>query len=144
MAGRKAAGHAGRVPDVYLKLVRRFPLRPIRTEREFQEAIEVINALLDRDELDPAEADYLDVLSDLVERYESAIHPIEDAPPSDVLQHLLEAKGTTVAAVARATGVPLTILSGVLSGTKSLGRVHLGKLARHFGVDPGVFAAGNS
>jgi len=52
----------------YLSLIRPFPLRPIRSDGELDAAVEVIDSLLDRDDLNGEEADYLDVLGDLVER----------------------------------------------------------------------------
>ena len=35
--------------DAYLHLVRQFPLRPIRSEKELDRAISMIDSLLDRD-----------------------------------------------------------------------------------------------
>jgi HTH-type transcriptional regulator/antitoxin HigA len=100
----------------------------------------MVNSLLDRDDLDPAEADYLDVLGDLVERYETEHHPIEDVSDAEMLAHLIDAKGVTQADVARATRIAVSTISEVLSGKRSLSRTHIGKLARYFGVDPGVFS----
>src|ERR1700726_4488105 len=62
-----------------LALIRRFPLRPIRSEAELDRATAVINTLLDRAKLDAAEDDYLDVLSNLVEHYEDKHHAIGEA-----------------------------------------------------------------
>lgn len=55
----------------YLALVRNFPLRPIRSEEALDRAIAVVDDLLDKDDLTQDEQDYLDVLGDLVEEYES-------------------------------------------------------------------------
>ena len=101
MANREGTNATLEAPAAYLKLVRTFPLRPIRSDDSLDRAIAVINSLLDRDDLSPAEADYLDVLSDLVERYETEEHPMEDVSDADMLQHLIEAKGVTQAEVAR-------------------------------------------
>src|SRR5258708_1220118 len=91
--------------NVYLKLVRRFPLRPIRSGTELTRAIDMMNGLLDKADRNLAEQDYLDVLSDLVERYETAHEPEPSVSDADMLRHLLEAKGTTQAEAARATGI---------------------------------------
>jgi HTH-type transcriptional regulator / antitoxin HigA len=128
------------VPPAYFRLVRAFPLRPIRTEEGLDRAIEVVNSLLDRDNLLPVEADYLDVLSDLVERYETEQHPMQDASDADVLEHLIEARGVTQADVARGAGIAVSTISEVLSGKRTLSRANIGKLARFFGIDPGVFS----
>jgi HTH-type transcriptional regulator / antitoxin HigA len=125
--------------NAYLKLVRLFPLRPIRTEAELGRATAVINSLLDRNQLSAAEQDYLDVLGDLVERYETKHHAIGDVADADVLEHLLEARGVTQAAVARATGIAESRLSEVLRGKPQLTRAQITKLAAYFHVGPAVF-----
>ena len=65
----------GPTSDRYFDLVREFPLRPLRSDRELDRAIAVIDRLLARGKLASDEADYLDVLSDLVEKYEDEALP---------------------------------------------------------------------
>ena len=77
------------VGNEYFQLVRRFPLRPIRSERELDEATCVIDELIADERRSPGADDYLDVLSDLVEKYESEHHRIPDASPVEVLQFLV-------------------------------------------------------
>lgn len=125
--------------DSYFELVRKFPLKPIRSDDELNLAVEVINGLLDRPTLDPDEEAYLDVLSDLVERYESEAHPMPPLPDSAMLRHLIEAKEVSQAEVAREAGIPESTVSEVLAGKRSLSRPNIGRLARYFRIDPGVF-----
>ena len=66
MPGPKTKTRNRTALDGYLELVRAFPLRPIRIDKELDRAIAVIDALLDRGRLTAAEGDYLDVLGDLV------------------------------------------------------------------------------
>jgi HTH-type transcriptional regulator / antitoxin HigA len=139
MASPTTKTRSARTLNGYLKLVRLFPLRPIRSEAELDRATTVIHSLLDRDQLSAAEQDYLDVLGDLVERYETQHHPIGDVSDADVLEHLLEAKGVTQAAVARATGIAESRLSEVLRGKRQLTRAQITKLAAYFHVGPAVF-----
>jgi len=141
MASPKSKTRSSRGLDGYLELIRAFPLRPIRTERELDRATNVINVLLDRGRLTSAEEDYLDVLSDLVERYEDKHHRIATAGLTDaeMLAHLLEAKDVTQAEVARATGIRESRISEVLSGKRQLTRNQIGKLAAYFWVSPAVF-----
>ena len=54
--------------DNYLRMVRAFPLRPIRSESELDRAIEVIDSLIAKEDLDSGLEDYLDVLGDLVHK----------------------------------------------------------------------------
>jgi HTH-type transcriptional regulator/antitoxin HigA len=130
----------GKAKDLYFELVLRFPLRPIRSDKELNAAVKMVDSLLDRKDLAPGEEDYLEVLGDLIEQYESEAHPI--APVSDVemLHHLIEAKGVSQAAVSKATGIADSTISEVLKGKRSLNRGHIGKLARYFSVSPDVFA----
>lgn len=131
---------ADRGQDRYLALVRQFPLRPIRSERELDAAIEMMNSLIDQDSRNDAEEDYLDVLSDLVKRYESEEHPMPTVGDSDLLRHLIEAREVSQAVVAAATGMAESTISEVLAGKRGLNRTHIGLLARYFNISPAAFA----
>jgi HTH-type transcriptional regulator / antitoxin HigA len=126
--------------DRYLDLVRQFPLRPIRSDRELDEAVKIIDALLSRPSLLPEEEDYLDVLGDLVKRYESDTHPIAPISDAEMLSHLIEAKGVTQTEVSESTGIAVSTICEILTGKRALNRSHIGKLARYFKVSPEVFA----
>jgi HTH-type transcriptional regulator/antitoxin HigA len=125
----------------YLALVRRFPLRPLRGDEEVDKATEVLNNLLDRD-LDLWEQDYLDILGDLIEKYESTTLPEGDVSDAEMLQHLIEAKGVTQAQVAAATSIAESTISAIVRGKRRLARKHLEVLARYFHVSPAVFLSG--
>jgi len=126
--------------DRYLELVRQFPLRPLRTDKELDKAVRMVDSLLDRRDLRPEEEDYLDVLSDLVERYESDAHPMPPVSDAEMLRHLLEAKGVSQTDVAAETGIADSTISEVLQGKRNLNRAHIGRLTKYFGVSPEVFA----
>jgi HTH-type transcriptional regulator/antitoxin HigA len=128
----------GRYEDQYLELVRRFPLRPIRSDAELDAAIAVIDGLLDRD-LSPPEQDYLDVLGDLVEAYEDEQIPMESVSDADMLRYLIEIKDVTQAQAAAGAGIAESTISEVLTGKRKLNRSQIGKLARYFRVEPGAF-----
>jgi len=127
--------------DPYLDLIRRLPLRPIRSEEDLDRATAMMNGLLDREDLDPGEGDYLDVLSDLVEKYEAEHHAIAPASDAEVLRHLIEARDLTQARVAEDTGIAESTISAVLTGKRTLNRKQIGTLARYFLVHPATFLA---
>jgi HTH-type transcriptional regulator/antitoxin HigA len=131
-----------RARDRYFELVRRFPLRPLRTEAELDEAIALADELIDRDDLGAGEEDYLDVLGDLIKRYEAEHHPIPPVTDAEMLRHLIEARGVTQARVAADTGIAESTISAILSGSRGLSRKHIEGLARYFGVSPAVFLSG--
>src|SRR5437588_9546639 len=126
--------------DSFVALVQTLPLRPIRSDAELDEAIKMIDTLLDRPSLGAAEKDYLEVLSDLVERYEAAEHPMQPLADGELLAHLIEAKEVTQAQLAQDTGIAVSTISEVLSGKRQLTRGHIATLARYFGIAPSAFA----
>ena len=127
--------------DRYTELVEEFPLRPIRNEKELGRAETMLNSLLDRGDLNRDERDYLEVLGNLIERYEAEHHPIEDVSEAEMLAHLIEAKGadTTHRDVAEAAGVPESTVSDLLSGRREFNKNHIEKFAAYFHVSPAVF-----
>lgn len=133
----------GKREDRYLELVRRFPLRPLRTDADLDAAVAVIDGLLDQDDLSAPEQDYLDVLSDLVEAYEAEAVPVGPVGDADMLRFLIDARRVTQAEVARRAGIAESTVSEVLAGKRKLNRAQIGKLARYFHVEPGAFAFGD-
>ncbi len=122
--GKLTDGRRGRTKEPsasYLRLIRRFPLRPIQSEAQLERAITVIDELLDRDGLDPAEQDYLEVLGDQVARYEDEAHPIDAAGLTDVELGQVEKGLRTVPSMA----VPV-----LLSGSRSTSATTLAKGCR--------------
>lgn len=123
----------------YFELVRRFPLRPIRNEKELAQAVAVIDDLIVRETRTAEADDYLEVLSDLVEKYEAANHPIPDASPDDVLKFLIEDRKTNQRAVALGSQIPVSTISEILSGRREMNLEHMRKLAGFFRIDVGSF-----
>lgn len=117
----------------YLKLVRRFPLRPLADEAENERAIAIVAELGARP-LEPGERDYLQVLVGLIEKFEEARYPIPDVSGTAMVRHLIDARGTTQAAVAAAAGIAATSLSEILTGKRKLSVKNAKALARHFNV----------
>ena len=127
------------VRNEYFQLVRRFPLRPIRSGQELDKATWVIDELIAQEHRSDEAADYLDVLSDLIEKYESEHHPIPDASPVEVLQFLIEDRKTNQRAVALGSGMHVSTTSEILSGLRQMNLDHMRKLAAFFNVDIAVF-----
>jgi HTH-type transcriptional regulator / antitoxin HigA len=130
----------GRQKYRYLELIDRFPLRPIQTENDLDAALVVIDSLVDQSKLNRAEDDYLDVLSDLVIAYEAIHYPDPEVSNADMLQSFLDDWRLTQAEAAKGAGIAESTVSEVLSGKRKLNRKQIGKLARYFQVNPGVFA----
>lgn len=136
---RSRAADSGGVDPAYLALIRRFPLRPIRTEAELDAAAAIIDELTARDDLSPTESDYLDVLGDLVEKYEDEHVEMPHVSDAEMLRSLMEETGVRPADVVRGTGISKTVLSLVLNGRRDLTREHIETLSSYFRVNPAAF-----
>jgi HTH-type transcriptional regulator / antitoxin HigA len=129
-----------RVSASYLALVRAYPLHPIRSDEDLDEAIAVLDKLMGRRKaLDPQEQDYFDSLSHAIERYEAEAVPMPAVSGAAMLRHLIEARDAKLSQVAEGTGVALSTLSSVLNGGRELNLNHIKLLAPYFGVEPAVF-----
>ncbi|MDB5337085.1 MAG: putative transcription regulator containing domain [Planctomycetaceae bacterium] len=124
----------------YLKLVAVFPIRPLRTDTELIEAIQVLDHLLSRKKpLDEQEQGYLDSLSHEIRLSEEANVPMPAVSGVALLRHLIDAREATLSEVAIGTGIAVSTLSSVLSGKRQLNRNNITNLAVYFGVAPGLF-----
>jgi len=92
-------------------------------------------------ELPQAESELLEILSLLVAQYESIECPIRDASPAEMLAFLIDARGVSNAAVARATGIPRSVITDILAGRRNISTANVAKLAKYFHVSPAVFIA---
>jgi HTH-type transcriptional regulator/antitoxin HigA len=69
-------------------------IRPIKTPADHRAALEQIERLMDARPGTPA-GDRLDILTTLVEQYESRNEPIEPPDPIDALRYHMESRGLT-------------------------------------------------
>jgi HTH-type transcriptional regulator/antitoxin HigA len=133
---QRSRGH-----DRYMELVRQFPLRPIRTKREYVAAAKVMDSLAIRGEggLDQDELDYLDVLTNLVEVYDEQHCPeVDEGTPLDRLRILLEHAGMSTADLGRLLGSS-GLASQIMLGRRQLSKSHIRILSRHFKLDANYF-----
>lgn len=114
--------------------------RPIRSEPEYRRAIACLERIMSPHPTE-AESQIIELLSTLVESYESQAHPTPSGSPGKTLRHLLDARSVRSAEVARATGIPAATLSNVLAERRSLSKANSVKLGSYFGVSPALFLA---
>jgi len=129
-----------KISSKYLELIRSFPLRPIRSEAELDRAEAMLHRLLDAPSLSAAEEDYLEILGNLIEEYESKAHPVEPLPPHQMLAMSIESKGLTQTEVSRATGIPVSTISELIAQKREFNRAHIEKLCAYFGLDLFAFS----
>ena len=133
--------YAALKPDKsYLECIKRFPLRPIRTDEENDLAAAVCDDLLNRfDALSKQERDYLEVLSRLIHDYESKWQEEESVTPRQLLIFLMEQNGLAQTDLIKEFGSS-SRASEYLSSTRpdlSLGQAV--RLADRFSLSPAAF-----
>jgi len=130
------------VADDYLELVKRFPLVPIRSAAHFRDAARVLDELsvIDEDRLTRGQADYLSVLTDLVEKYEDHQDPVHGnfADGIEALEYLLDQHGMTASDLGRLLG-NRQLGSAIVRRQRQLSKEHVLKLADHFKVAADLF-----
>jgi HTH-type transcriptional regulator / antitoxin HigA len=129
------------MPASYFELVKEFPLIHIRNDAHLDTAGKMIDRLL-QEELDKGAEEYLDVLTDLVERYEDGHHPIPDASAADVLRELMTSNRLSQQQLAKQVKISQSTISAVLNGNRSLTREHVITLAKFFHVSSAAFLPG--
>jgi HTH-type transcriptional regulator/antitoxin HigA len=129
-----------RVSRSYLILAAAYPIRPIRSDEDLDEAIAVLDKLQTRRKpLDPQEQDYLESLSHEIERYEDSAVPMPAVSEAAMLRHLMEAREVNLSKVAETSGIALSTLSSILKGKRQMTKEHIKRLAACFHVQPAVF-----
>ena len=128
-----------RIMQEYRRLRAVVPLGSIRTKKEYERAIGLLDAILDEigeDEKHPM-AELADAVGVFVERYEAEHSPIPAGKPADVLRFLMAENGL------RQSDFPEIgsqgVVSEILSNKRELNTRQIRKLAKRFCVSPAVF-----
>jgi HTH-type transcriptional regulator/antitoxin HigA len=140
MATSKIAMARAAAEDSYLALVRRFPLRLIRTKAQHQQALMVIDELMSKGERrDTGESEYLETLARLLADYERETleRVAAKTDPVDVLRLLMDARKTRRIDLGKLIGKSTATM--VLKGDRELSKSHIRTLADYFGVSPALF-----
>ena len=124
----------------YLRMVRRFPLRPLRNDQEYDIAASILDELVLRDNLSKGESDYLDALSTFIEAHDDKHFSIDISrlKPLDILRYLLQQNKLTPSDFGKLLG-SRSAASMILSGKRAMSKTHIRKLAKRFKLDASVF-----
>jgi antitoxin component HigA of HigAB toxin-antitoxin module len=123
----------------YIKLVQQFPLAPIRSRSQHGQAMQVLHDLMLKSKMSSAENDYFDVLSDLIQKYESQTTSTNAVTPQQALEFLMEQNGIGQADVSRITNVHPPHISEFFAGRRNIPKHAAAKLGGLFKVDPSIF-----
>jgi HTH-type transcriptional regulator / antitoxin HigA len=142
MEGRimKTATKKNAMSDAYLAMIRRFPLRPIRNEAEYEEASGILDKNFPCDNMDRGKEDYILVLAGLVADYEERRHSVDvsDVTPLAMLKHLMEANDMNTADLGRLLGNS-GLASLIIHGKRAISKSNARILGKRFGLNAGVF-----
>ena len=119
-------------PGRYFELILEFPLRPIGSDEENDRAAEVCDALTDRlDKLTKDERDYLDVLTLLIQQYESKW---DEAPmsPAELIRYVMEQNDLTQQDLLPQFGGAKSRVSDFLNGKRQLSKEQALALSERF------------
>ena len=136
---KTAAVHVGPEDD-YLDLVRKFPLRPLRSKAEHGLAVALYTRLAGRDDLTGGENDYTDALVHFIEEYERRTSKLAllKMSPLEVLEHLVEENGLSTTDLGYIVG-SRGLASELLNGKRGFSKTIVQRLAARFSVSPELF-----
>jgi len=114
-------------------------LRPIHDEKSYERMLALMNSLLDvaGDDEDHPLSGLLDLVGDMVSKYEQEHHAIEQASPKDALRFLMESRGLKQEDLSSI--VPQSNLSAILAGKRKISATLAGKLGKFFVISAAVF-----
>lgn len=114
-------------------------LRPIHDDESYDRMTALMNSLLEAtgDDEDHPLSGLLDLVSDMVSKYEQENYAIDPVEPKEALRFLIESRGLKQEDLA--TIVPQSNLSAILAGKRKISASLAGKLGKYFGISPAVF-----
>ncbi len=115
------------------------PYLTVRSEPEYDRAVEQLNGLLDMvgpNEDDPL-YEFLDTLGTVIHAYEESHYPLPEARGTEVLAYLMEEHGLRQADLPEIGSQG--VVSEILNGKRELNVRQIRALAARFSVSPAVF-----
>ena len=125
----------------YADLLVEIQPRPIGSKAALEKSYKLIDKLMSKPALSRAESEMLELLSMLVEQYESRHHPTPQVSATDMLEHLIESRGITNAALAAETNIPRSTVTDILAGRRRISLGNVDKFAKFFRVPHSVFVS---
>ncbi len=108
-------------------------IRPIRTEKDYREALSVVDSLWTKAVPGTPEGDQLDVLVTLIQAYEREHYPIAPPDPIEAIKFRAEQMGIGRKGLEGIIGSRARVAE-VLSGTRALSIAMIRRLHRELGI----------
>jgi HTH-type transcriptional regulator / antitoxin HigA len=138
MSRRTKNAQFDRLPEAFDGLNRMHPLRPINDDVDFENAAEVVDALALLKNPTADQADYLETLTTLIEKYEADDIDDAEVDPIEVLKELMAGHDMSASDLGRLLG-ERSLGAAILRGDRQLSKAHMKLLGAHFKVSPGLF-----
>ncbi len=134
---KKVNSKMNRIPEEWNDLA--IYLKPIHSKRDYKKAIQILDGLAGRTDLNKDQEDFVESLSILVESYENEHEQInENKDPIETLKFLLEANNMNLSDLGNLLG-SRSLGSLIMSRKRQLSKKHIKILSSHFSVSPNLF-----
>ena len=129
-------------PKKYGQLLAETLPRPIETDADYERALDIIDRLMSRpeDSLMAEEHMLLEMVTQLVERYEDEHHPIPEAPSHVIIQGLMRDRALLNRDLEPVLGAS-NLTADVISGKRNPSKSQIRALAQFFSVSPELFVS---
>jgi len=123
---------------VYSQLVAEVTPKVIETEDEYEQFLAVAERLTFNQMQTPEESALYDLVTMLVETYETQHYSIDRSSPAEVLEHIMESSGIDAIDLAKIFGSSGD-LERVLAGQELINTTQAQALAARFNLSPQIF-----
>lgn len=121
-----------------VEMIRRGAPSLIRTEEELAEYTRALLGLTVKPKPSAAEQEAINLLTLLIEQYQTARRPAPRGSPTEVVRQLLKREGILQSRLMPDFGNKATI-SQIMKGQRLFTRSHIARLSKRFRVSPAVF-----
>lgn len=137
-----AATKVKKQKDQYMRMIATFPLRKLQSEDDYARAYSLVRDVASDKQLDEGMQRYFEVLIDLIAEYEKgAGHRLATSKlsPGEIVKHLAEENGMTLAELAEEIGIGQSNLSEMVNGKRDWSKKAIVALHERFLLDPMLF-----
>ncbi len=138
-SGRFSPKDIDTITDHFRAISDHVPLHVIRTDAEYEAAVQAMNGLLDAgagEDHHPL-AGVLDLLGGFIDDYDETHHALPDVLPAEILRLLMEQAGLKQGDLPEIGSQG--VVSEILSGKRDLNLGQIKRLAARFGIEPATF-----
>lgn len=124
--------------STYSKLLAKIAPRAIETQEEYDRLLAVAERLTFAKNLTPEERALYKLLVTLIEVYETENYPMDKSEPHEILQHIMESRGTRQADLVGIIGSS-GVVSEVVNGKRAISKAQAKALGDYFKISPSLF-----